>query len=280
MKKVALITGCSSGFGLEAAELLAGRGWTVVGSCRKAGSRPDVYQGRALEPLALDVTDARERDGAARVLREKHGRLDCLIHNAGYGLFGALEDLAEEQFRDQLETNFMGAALLTRRLLPLLRESKGRILFVSSVLGSVGMPLASAYCASKFALEGLAESLRHELRPHGVQVGVVAPSGYRTRFSANSAWGRAALEPGSAYRGQVEGFRAKQRAMMAKPGRPPRLVAQKIADLAEARRLPPRTRLGADTHALHVFRKLAPEAVSNLVIDAIADKLYQAHAKA
>lgn len=249
MKRV-LITGASSGIGRLAVTAFLRRGWAVMATMRRAAERRDALveeageQAGALEVLSLDVADAGEREGIAGRVRE----LDCLINNAGYGLFGALEDVDEEQLRRQLEVNFVGAALLTRALLPALRASGGLVLFVSSVLGQAGFPLTSAYCASKFAMEGLAESLYYELQPVGVRVGIVQPGGRKTSFGANTEWATGAspafAEATQRYRALVERTRVRGGA------RSGDAVVRALVRLAEARRVPLRTRVGMDAAAM------------------------------
>jgi NAD(P)-dependent dehydrogenase (short-subunit alcohol dehydrogenase family) len=259
-----LITGCSSGFGRAAVSAFAGEGFTVLATARGLAARPELS--RALEgapgrvhSLSLDVTDAAEREAIAATVRARPGGLDCLVNNAGYGLFGALEDCAPDQLRRQMEVNFFGAALLTQALLPSLRAARGRVINVSSMLGSVGFPLTSAYCASKFALEGLTEALALELRPHGVGVTLVEPGGYPTRFAANVEWGEGSLRAGSAYgpqsaryRRRLETFGARRR------GASPDAVARAVVRLALARRLPLRRRVGADARLVHALRRILP----------------------
>jgi NAD(P)-dependent dehydrogenase (short-subunit alcohol dehydrogenase family) len=189
----ALVTGSSTGIGRLAVSELLRRGWSVLATMRRADERRDLFAEElaanpgTLEVMSLDVADAGERAAVAAHVMET-GVLDCLINNAGYGLFGALEDLSEEQLRRQFEVNFFGAALLTRDLLPALRRCGGSVLLVSSVLGRTGFPLTSGYCASKYALEGLGEALYYELQPLGVRVGIVEPGGRRTRFGDNVEW--------------------------------------------------------------------------------------------
>jgi NAD(P)-dependent dehydrogenase (short-subunit alcohol dehydrogenase family) len=187
-------------------EFLA-RGWHVLASMRRVEERREGFApllGRypdRLQLLELDVADADQRAAAIEAAR-RHGRLDCLVPNAGYGAFGALEDLSEEQLRHVFEVNFFGAALLIRAALPLVREAQGSVVVMSSAFGFNCFPLTSAYCATKFALEGLAESLYYELHPHGVRVGLIEPGANVTGFGERVIWGE---HEGEAYRGQTAG---------------------------------------------------------------------------
>ena len=259
--RTVLITGCSSGFGRGMVDEFLRRGWHVFASMRRAEERRDTlaaaiekYPTR-IDILELDVTDPWERSAAAEAIR-KHGRLDALINNAGYGVFGALEDLSEEQLRRQFEVNFFGAALLTRTFLPLLREAKGAVVFVSSGFGESGFPLTSAYCASKFAMEGLAESLYYELRPHSVHVGLILPGANATGFGDRVNWGEGTRE---AYRDQTAGYhQLKTKISAGAKDRTPKIAAI-AADYAEKRRSSLRTRVGMDAASGSWFKALVPQ---------------------
>lgn len=237
------------------------RGWHVFASMRRAEERKDTlaeaiekYPTR-IDLLELDVTDPWERSAAAQAIG-KHGRLDALVNNAGYGVFGALEDLSEEQLRRQFEVNFFGAALLTRTFLPLLREAKGAVVFVSSGFGETGFPLTSAYCASKFAMEGLAESLFYELKPHGVQVGLILPGANATGFGDRVNWGEGTSE---AYRDQTAGYHELKAKISARSKDRTPKIARIAADYAEGRRSGLRTRVGMDAASGSWFKAFVPQ---------------------
>jgi NAD(P)-dependent dehydrogenase (short-subunit alcohol dehydrogenase family) len=278
-----LITGCSSGFGRAAVRAFAREGFTVLATARRLAARPALsrelegeHPGR-VHPLSLDVTDAAEREAVTATVRARPGGLDCLVNNAGFGLFGALEDCAPEQLRRQMEVNFFGAALLTQALLPSLRAARGRVINVSSMLGSVGFPLTGAYCASKFALEGLTAALALELGPHGVGVALVEPGGHPTRFAANVEWGEGSHRAGSAYgppsaryRQLLETFDARRR------GASPDAVAQAVVRLALARRLPRRRRVGRDARLVHVLRRILPEGLWHAVYARVCGRALRA----
>jgi NAD(P)-dependent dehydrogenase (short-subunit alcohol dehydrogenase family) len=183
-----LITGCSSGIGHCVAHGLAQRGYRVFASARKAA---DVEQLHAagLESLQLDLSDSGSINRATEDLFARTGgRLDALFNNGAYGQPGAVEDLSREVLRDQFETNLFGWHELTNRVLPVMREQgHGRIIHNSSVLGFVALPFRGAYNASKYALEGLTDTLRLELRGTGIHVSLVEPGPIESRFRAN-AW--------------------------------------------------------------------------------------------
>ena len=186
MAKVALITGASSGIGRLTAELFARRGWCVAATSRKPETIR-VAEGIAdrdrLLALRLELTEEGSIAAAVEATEERFGAIDVLVNNAAYGLWGPLEALTAEQFEAQFRTNVLGAAAVIRRVLPLMRkQGSGVIVNVSSLAGRMGEPFMSAYDASKFALEGLSESLRFELSLHGIRVKLVEPAQFKTGF--------------------------------------------------------------------------------------------------
>ena len=177
MKRV-LITGTSRGIGRATAQALHDRGWSVVGTLRRPREAP------WSTPL-VDVTDG---PGLARVVDE-HGPFDAVVANAGAGLFGAFEDCTAEQVERLFRVNVLGAMETVRQALPGLRERRGRVVLIGSVAGRRSAPGSSVYNATKFALEGWAEGLRHELRPLGVAVCIVEPGPTESGFFASRAEG-------------------------------------------------------------------------------------------
>ena len=274
--KRALITGTSTGIGRAAVTAFLERGWHVLAGLRDAEGRSSLFAadaerfGDRLELLELDMTSVRDRDHArARV--EAGGGLDCLINNAGYGLFGALENLSEAQIRAQFEVNTFGAILLTQAMLPALRRRRGSLLNVSSVFGEVGFPLAGAYCGSKYALEGFTEALRLELAPHGVRVGLLEPGNHRTSFGENLAWGERD-EP--AYAAQNRAYQQFRRRLSRRPSSGgPAPVVRALCRLAEAEKVPLRTRIGRDVRSVALLRALLPESVFVAAYGAMARRV-------
>lgn len=279
-QKTALVTGCSSGFGESFVRALLADGWRVIATARKANER-DLFGAElkqhagALEVMRLDVTDAREREAARVALQTRFGgRLDLLVNNAGYALFGALEDITEEQLRAELEVNFFGVAFLTRELLPLLRAAGGRVINVSSVFGYVGFPLTSAYCASKFALEGLSESLHHELAPHGVQLSLLEPGGHRTRFGVNITWAARFADTQSPYRAQSERYHAFRQKLASGKGTPADGVTRALMKMTRQARMPLRVRVGNDARWMFRLLKWLPEWASQRVLASFYRKTF------
>jgi len=170
-----LVTGTSSGIGRATVERLAGAGTLVFAGLRDAGGAEDDSNGRVV-PLQLDVTDARQIEAAAAAIAERTGgTLDGVVHNAGIPVAGALEEIEADELRRIFEVNVFAPILLTQALLPMLRSARGRVVIVGSVGGRVALPFGGPYHATKFALEGLADSMRLELRPQGVGVAIVEP---------------------------------------------------------------------------------------------------------
>ena len=182
-----LITGCSSGIGYHTAILFAQRGWRVFASCRRT---EDVarLQAEGLESLQLDVTDSASIHSALQtVLAQTGGRLDALFNNAGFGQPGAVEDIHRQAMREQFETNLFGPWELTNAVLPVMRaQGHGRIIYNSSILGFAAMRWRGAYNASKFAMEGMCDTLRQELHGTGIFVSLVEPGPIESRFRPNA----------------------------------------------------------------------------------------------
>jgi NAD(P)-dependent dehydrogenase (short-subunit alcohol dehydrogenase family) len=190
MTKTWFITGTSRGFGREWAVAALERGDNVAATARDTSTLDDLAQtyGDRLLPIALDVTDRDADLAAVKQAHERFGRLDIVVNNAGYGHFGFVEELSEADVRDQLETNFFGALWVTQAALPILREQgSGHIIQVSSIGGISAFPIVGAYHASKWALEGLSQSLAQEVAPFGIHVTLIEPGGFSTDWAGPSA---------------------------------------------------------------------------------------------
>lgn len=281
MTKTVLITGTSTGFGRELVPRFLAAGCTVLATMRRAESRRELFKAETAKAadrlflINLDVTDEEDRQGVARFIEDRFaGRLDCLVNNAGFGLFGALEDVSEAQIREQMEVNFFGLALLTRQLLPALRRARGRIINLSSVLGYTGMPLSALYSASKFAVEGLSESLYYELRPHGVQVAIVEPGAFRTGFRDKLTYGDNSFAESSAYAAQFAAIKRYREARENGPGNPLDPVVDAVMKLAAARQMPLRVRCGKDAKAGYAAKRLLPEGLHLAVLRKVFNKLF------
>lgn len=259
--RVALVTGTSSGIGLDTAIELARSGFTVVATMRnlaKRGALDDTARaaGVELDVWPLDVTDAASIARTAEHVRERHQRLDVLVNNAGYGLAGALEDVSAEQLRAQLETNLVGVAETTKAFLPMMRAQRsGRIINVSSMGGRISFPLFGAYHASKFGLEGLTEAWHYELAPFGIHFSLVEPGAHRTEFDKGSLV-RATPE-GSPYRDIVVALETRQ-TRLAHLMPAASQVSRTIRRAATARRPRLRYHVGVDAKAVLGLRALLP----------------------
>lgn len=184
MDKSILITGCSSGIGLDAARALRGRGWRVLATARTTHDLVSLRDHAGVEALYLDLADAASiATCAVSALDLTNGRLDAIFNNAAFGQPGAVEDLSPAVLREQIEVNLIGTHDLTRRVIPSMRRNgSGRIVQCSSVLGFVAVGYRGAYCASKFALEALSTAMRQELAGTGIRVSIIEPGQIRSRF--------------------------------------------------------------------------------------------------
>jgi NAD(P)-dependent dehydrogenase (short-subunit alcohol dehydrogenase family) len=190
MSKVWFITGTSKGFGRVWAEAALERGDRVVATARNADTLTPLVEhyGDNVLALSLDVQDKAAIDAAVKQAHERFGRLDVVVNNAGYGLFGTIEEVTEEQARDQIETNLFGALWVTKAVLPILREQgSGHIIQVSSIGGVNAFPGIGLYHASKWALEGFSQSLAGEVAGFGIHVTLVEPAGFSTDWRGPSA---------------------------------------------------------------------------------------------
>ena len=205
-QKVAIVTGSSSGIGFETSLLLARSGYVTFATMR------DLRKGGLLKKIVikeeipltvspLDVTDQYSVSKGIGSIFRKAGRIDILINNAGYGLTGAFEDLSIEEIRSQYETNFFGLIRTTQAVLPIMRDQKsGIIINISSGLGRFGIATNSAYVSSKFAVEGLTESISYELEPFGIRTIIIEPGIINTNFLNSSKLARKARDPNSPYK--------------------------------------------------------------------------------
>jgi NAD(P)-dependent dehydrogenase (short-subunit alcohol dehydrogenase family) len=240
--KVILVTGCSSGIGRASAELAADRGHRVFATARRLESIEALARPGSIDVLALDVTDAASIARAFAAVRERSGRLTALVNNAGYGQYGAVEDVTLGAWRAQYEVNVFGAVALVHAALPLLRDAGGgTIVNVSSVSGKIAIPFAAPYCSSKHALEAISDSLRVEVAPFGIRVVLVEPGPITTKFGDRA---RAEVTPLLRKPGPYQAFYVEaERAMdtdFQRGARPASAVAKVILHAIEARH--PKTR--------------------------------------
>ena len=233
-KKVAVITGSSSGIGLETSLLLAKNGFYTYATMRnldksKVISNIKQKEKLSLEILQLDVNDDESVKEAIHKITNEQKRIDVLVNNAGYALVGPVEELSIEEFKEQFETNVFGTIRVTQTVLPIMRRQKnGIIINLSSIAGKTGFPLTSAYVSSKFALEGLAESKAYEREQFGIKVILIEPGVIKTNFNNNIKIGkRVAINSNSPY-GEMTQKRISRFKPRFESGTPPIEVAKVI----------------------------------------------------
>jgi NAD(P)-dependent dehydrogenase (short-subunit alcohol dehydrogenase family) len=204
--KVALVTGSSSGIGFETALLLARSGFYTYASMRNLEKSKNITEivnkeKLPLQIVKLDVNDDESvKEAIDKIVKEKN-RIDVLVNNAGYGLFGSVEDMTIQEIKAQFETNFFGVVRATQQVLPIMRTGNkgGAIVNISSVGGVMSVPFLSAYNSTKFALEGLSESLSYELEPFGIRVVIIEPGFIRTNIMNSSILANNSLDANSPY---------------------------------------------------------------------------------
>jgi NAD(P)-dependent dehydrogenase (short-subunit alcohol dehydrogenase family) len=242
--KMWFITGTSRGFGREWATAALERGDQVAATARDVSSLQDLVTtyGDRILPLTLDVTDRAACVAAVDQAHQKFGRLDVVINNAGYGLFGMAEEVSEAEARAQIETNFFGALWVTQAALPHMRAQKsGHILQVSSIGGITAFPGIGMYHASKWALEGLSQSLAAEVAPFGIHVTLIEPGGFETDWSGSSAV-RAA--PIAAYDALKDKITEQRKSAIGKRG-DPKASSRAVLQIVDAEKPPLRVFFGA-----------------------------------
>jgi NAD(P)-dependent dehydrogenase (short-subunit alcohol dehydrogenase family) len=249
---VVLVTGVSSGIGLAIASALAAKGFEVFGTSRNP-SRTEPIPG--VELVQLDVTDDASVTRAVATVIERAGRIDVLVNNAGFGVFGAAEESSITQAQQLFDTNLFGLVRLTREVLPYLRaQGSGRIINIGSVLGFLPAPYGALYAASKHAVEGYSESLDHETREFGVRVSVVEPGYTNTSFEANAADADSPIDSYATIRNHVQ--RVLTEAVHA--GDDPAVVAQVVLKAATNRTPKLRYPAGPLARRLSLLKRFAP----------------------
>ncbi len=241
-RPVVLLTGASSGIGYDVAPLLVRYGYTVYGAARRV-EKIEELASEGVKALSMDVTDEASMEAAVQQVIDAEGRIDVLINNAGYGFYGAIEDVPIDEARRQFEVNLFGLARLTQLVLPHMRaQGRGRILNISSMAGRITMPLGAWYHATKYALEAFSDALRMEVEEFGIDVVIIEPGGIKT------PWGLIAvdhLEESSrngVYAAQAQRVAANMRRLYSPSSNlsEPKVISKTILRALEARR--PKTR--------------------------------------
>ncbi|MEX5635518.1 oxidoreductase [Parafrankia sp. FMc2] len=268
-RKVALVTGASSGIGDATARRLHEAGFVVYGAARRVDRMAELAAA-GVRTIALDVTDEASTQQAVTEILAAEGRVDVLVNNAGYGSYGAVEDVPMSEARAQFDVNLFGLAQLTRTVLPTMRaQGSGTIINISSMGGRFATPLGAWYHASKFAVEGLSDAMRLELRRFGIDVVLVEPGLIRTEWGAiaadklraTSGHGPYAEQAGAMATSLENGSRPDARRTS-----PPTVIADAVAKAATARR--PRTRYtaGYGARPLILLSKVLPDRVFDAFI--------------
>lgn len=248
MEKIAIVTGSSSGIGFETALALAREGYYTYATMRDIKKGNQIKEIAKKENLKLEVVEMDvDKDETVqatinKIMKEKN-RIDVLVNNAGYGLFGCLEDLSMSDLKAQFETNFFGVVRTSQAVIPIMRKQKsGTIVNVSSVAGRIGFPVSPAYISSKFALEGLSESMRYELSPFGINTIIIEPGVIKTNFMSSM---KKSMKPDSVYR-DITNKVIMGISMMAEMGTPPQEVAKTIIKAIKSENPLPRYVVGND----------------------------------
>ena len=258
--KTGLITGASSGIAKATALHLAELGYTVYAGARRVERMSDLVD-RGIRTKTVDVTDDESMTALVEAIIAETGRIDVLVNNAGYGLYGALEDVPIEEARRQFDVNLFGLARLSQLVLPQMRQQRdGYIVNVSSMGGKIWEPLGSWYHASKFAVEGLSDSLRVEVAEFGIKVVIIQPGTIRSEWSGIAADQLEAISASTPYAGQAKlvgaGLRGVDHMRLASG---PEVVAEAIAKAVQSRR--PRTRyvVGGGARGILLAERILPD---------------------
>ena len=259
MKKVILVTGASSGIGFDAAVALAKQGHRVYAAARRV-ERMEPLKAFGVVPLRMDVTDDASMEAGVRTVLEAEGRIDALVNNAGYGYFGAIENVPLEEARRQLEVNVFGLARLCQLVLPSMRaQASGRIVNISSVAGKAVLYFGGWYHVSKFSVEALSDALRMELKPFGIDVSMIEPGGIKTNWGIIAADHLAESSKDTPY--EAEGLRESETMRKAYSMRllsNPSVVTRAISKAVNSRRPRARYRVGFGAGTLLFLHAILP----------------------
>ena len=248
MEKVALVTGSSSGIGYETSLALAREGYFTYATMRDLKKEETIKkiateENLPLKVIELDVDNDDSVQNAVETIIEEKQRIDVLVNNAGWGIWGTAEDVSIEEFRAQFETNFFSVVRMIQKVAPIMRkQGTGDIVNISSIAGRIGFPVSTAYISSKFAIEGLSESLRYELGPFGVDVIIIEPGVIKTNFFDSM---KTAKKADDAYKEITEKVISGVK-MMAEMGTPPKEVANVIIKSLKEEKPLPRYVVGND----------------------------------
>jgi NAD(P)-dependent dehydrogenase (short-subunit alcohol dehydrogenase family) len=270
MRKVALVTGASSGIGAAIATTLAANDWTVYAAARRV-DRMEQLTAHGVIPMAMDVTDDPTMvAGVRRVIAEQE-HLDALVNNAGYGAYGSVEHVPLDEARRQFEVNVFGMARLIQLVTPHMRSRwAGRIVNISSIGGKLYEPLGAWYHATKFAVEGLSDSLRIELRPFGIDVVIIEPGPIRSEWNTIARRSLVERSSGTVYERRARAMaRQFERADSPRVGSGPEVVAEKVLRAVTVVNPAARYPAGRGARAATVVRRLLPDRAMDVVMRTI-----------
>jgi NADP-dependent 3-hydroxy acid dehydrogenase YdfG len=261
---IAIVTGASSGFGLETAKLLAQKGHRVYATYRNPKKLKDLKTLASqadVHPIIMEVTNSASVEKAVKAIVQKEGRIDVLVNNAGFAMGGFLEDLSDQDLKDQFDTNVFGYLRVIRAVAPVMRKQhSGKIINVGSIAGRISFPALGAYVASKHAVRAITEGLRQELRSYGIDVAEVAPGSYITQVTSSARYGknvRNLQSPNHPYTVQMEKQMQKEFAK----GGPASDVAQLIVKALDHKPMKPVYLSGSDAKFMAFLKWFLPDAL-------------------
>lgn len=266
-KKVILLTGASSGIGYQTAEELAAQGHIVYGAARRVDAM-EPLKAKGVKPIRLDVTDEVSMKAAVDTILKNEGRIDVLVNNAGYGSYGALEDVSIEEAKMQFEVNVFGLAQLTQLVLPAMRQQRsGRIINVSSMGGRLTSYLGAWYHATKYAVEALSDALRMETADFGIDVSIIEPGGVKTDWGFIAADKLEASAKGGAYEAQATkaatGMRKQYSGNMMSD---PKIISRAISKAINSRRPRARYLIGFGAKPLVFLKTILPTRIFDKIM--------------
>lgn len=264
-KKVVLITGASAGMGMEAAQLLLQNGYTVYGAARRLGKMQEL-KNQGAKILQMDVSvDASIIEGVDEIIKTE-GRIDILINNAGFGAYGAVEDVSLKDARYQMEVNVFGLARLSQLVIPHMRKQQfGKIVNITSIGGKIVSPLAGWYHASKFAVEALSDSLRMEVKPFGIDVIVIEPGGVKSEWLGIALDNLEKVSGNTVYKGIVQKSIPMYKKFEPKNAEPA-VIAKLILKAITAKRPKPRYHGGFMAGPILLARKLLSDKMLDRIL--------------
>jgi NAD(P)-dependent dehydrogenase (short-subunit alcohol dehydrogenase family) len=275
---VAVVTGSSSGIGLATSIALARNGYLTYATMRNLAKRDSIQsiadkQHLRIRVVQLDVTDENSIKSAIQSILSEAGRIDLLVNNAGYVLTGAFEDIGINEIKALYETNVFGVIRVTQSVLPIMRkQGSGRIINISSGAGRIGYPGGSAYVSSKFALEGLSESMAYEIEQFGIRTVLVEPGFVRTKIGENMAISKKTQDPNSPYSQMMQMMSSNQERML-ENGSDADLVASVVAEAATAKEPNLRYLAGKDVQQMMAAKKsMSDEEFQKMMKQGLTDK--------